>query len=194
MTPMSGPCGAARTAPISTVGALFQADTEVAVALLLAPGGAADRLSSAKRCPGAEQTLSGLRNRARRPLPTPDARAAEGSGRTLEPGRERAGGARAAAAAGRPRGLGPGAQRAGPRQESGADDARRGLRRPLTFLERRSASPTRAGRAGSDGPGVLGIAVISPPLDETGNSVRAQKAIADISNALGGNPLAAKPR
>ncbi len=43
-------------------------------------------------------------------------------------------------------------------------------------------------------PGKFGIAVISPPLDEAGNSVRAQKAIADISNALGGNPLASKPR
>jgi len=40
-------------------------------------------------------------------------------------------------------------------------------------------------------PGKFGIAVISPPLDEAGNSVRAQKAIADISNALHGNPLAA---
>jgi len=39
-------------------------------------------------------------------------------------------------------------------------------------------------------PGKFGIAVISPPLDDAGNSVRAQKAIADISNALGGNPLA----
>ncbi len=37
-------------------------------------------------------------------------------------------------------------------------------------------------------PGRFGIAVISPPLDAAGNSVRAQKAIADISNALGGNP------
>ncbi|MGD8577139.1 MAG: glutaminase A, partial [Thiohalophilus sp.] len=37
-------------------------------------------------------------------------------------------------------------------------------------------------------PGKFGIAVISPPLDAAGNSVRAQKAIADISNALGGNP------
>jgi glutaminase len=41
-------------------------------------------------------------------------------------------------------------------------------------------------------PGKFGIAVISPPLDDAGNSVRAQRAIADISNALGGNPLAAK--
>ena len=37
-------------------------------------------------------------------------------------------------------------------------------------------------------PGNWGIAVISPPLDSAGNSVRAQKAITDISNALGGNP------
>ncbi|MVF11725.1 glutaminase A [Ketobacter sp. MCCC 1A13808] len=37
-------------------------------------------------------------------------------------------------------------------------------------------------------PGKFGIAVISPPLDVAGNSVRAQNAIADISNALGGNP------
>jgi len=43
-------------------------------------------------------------------------------------------------------------------------------------------------------PGKFGIAVISPPLDEAGNSVRAQKAIADVSNALGGNPYAPKPR
>ena len=41
-------------------------------------------------------------------------------------------------------------------------------------------------------PGKFGIAVISPPLDKAGNSVKAQKAIADISNALGGNPYAAK--
>ena len=39
-------------------------------------------------------------------------------------------------------------------------------------------------------PGKFGIAVISPPLDDAGNSVRAQKAITDISNALGGNPYA----
>jgi glutaminase len=43
-------------------------------------------------------------------------------------------------------------------------------------------------------PGKFGIAVISPPLDDAGNSIRAQRAIADISNALGGNPYAAKPR
>jgi glutaminase len=40
-------------------------------------------------------------------------------------------------------------------------------------------------------PGKFGIAVVSPPLDDAGNSVRAQRAIREISNALGGNPLAA---
>ncbi|MFT6634191.1 glutaminase A [Alcanivorax sp.] len=42
-------------------------------------------------------------------------------------------------------------------------------------------------------PGKFGIAAISPPLDAAGNSVRAQKAIADISAALGGNPYEAAP-
>jgi glutaminase len=42
-------------------------------------------------------------------------------------------------------------------------------------------------------PGRFGIAVISPPLDEAGNSVRAQKAIADVSNALDGNPYRVDP-
>jgi len=37
-------------------------------------------------------------------------------------------------------------------------------------------------------PGKFGIAVVSPPLDAAGNSVKAQKAIAEVSNALGGNP------
>ncbi len=32
-----------------------------------------------------------------------------------------------------------------------------------------------------------------PPVDPAGNSVRAQKAIADISNALGGNPYNVLP-
>jgi glutaminase len=41
-------------------------------------------------------------------------------------------------------------------------------------------------------PGKFGIAVVSPPLDDAGNSVRAQRAIAEISNALGGNPYAPK--
>lgn len=43
-------------------------------------------------------------------------------------------------------------------------------------------------------PGRFGIAVISPPLDAAGNSVRAQRAIADISAALGGNPYATASR
>jgi glutaminase len=41
-------------------------------------------------------------------------------------------------------------------------------------------------------PGKFGVAVVSPPLDDAGNSVRAQRAITDISNALGGNPYAPK--
>jgi len=43
-------------------------------------------------------------------------------------------------------------------------------------------------------PGKFGIAVISPPLDKAGNSVRAQKAIADISTALRGNPYEARSK
>ena len=42
-------------------------------------------------------------------------------------------------------------------------------------------------------PGKFGIAVVSPPLDEAGNSVRGQRAITEISNALGGNPYLAAP-
>ena len=42
-------------------------------------------------------------------------------------------------------------------------------------------------------PGKFGIAAISPPLDAAGNSVKAQKAIGDVSNALGGNPYAPAP-
>jgi glutaminase len=61
----------------------------------------------------------------------------------------------------------------------------------------RTGLPGKSGVGGgiiAVAPGKFGIAVISPPLDEAGNSVRAQKAIADISNALGGNPYASKPR
>jgi glutaminase len=43
-------------------------------------------------------------------------------------------------------------------------------------------------------PGKFGIAVVSPPLDDAGNSVRAQRAITDISNSLGGNPYAPAAR
>ena len=38
-------------------------------------------------------------------------------------------------------------------------------------------------------PGKFGIAIISPPLDDAGNSIRAQRGIAAISNALGGEPV-----
>jgi glutaminase len=41
-------------------------------------------------------------------------------------------------------------------------------------------------------PGKFGVAVVSPPLDDAGNSVRAQRAITEISQALGGNPYAVK--
>jgi glutaminase len=56
--------------------------------------------------------------------------------------------------------------------------------------------PAKSGVGGgiiAASPGKFGIAVISPPLDAAGNSVRAQKAITDISNALGGNPYAVQP-
>jgi len=43
-------------------------------------------------------------------------------------------------------------------------------------------------------PGKFGIAVVSPPLDDAGNSIRAQRVITAISNALGGNPYAPRPR
>jgi len=59
----------------------------------------------------------------------------------------------------------------------------------------RTGLPAKSGVGGgiiAVSPGKFGIAVVSPPLDDAGNSVRAQRAIADISNALGGNPYAAK--
>ena len=43
-------------------------------------------------------------------------------------------------------------------------------------------------------PGKFGIAVVAPPLDEAGNSVKAQRAIAAISAALGGNPYGERRR
>jgi glutaminase len=43
-------------------------------------------------------------------------------------------------------------------------------------------------------PGKFGIAVISPPLDDAGNSVRAQKAIIEIVSRLGANPYATPPK
>jgi glutaminase len=61
----------------------------------------------------------------------------------------------------------------------------------------RTGLPAKSGVGGgiiAVSPGKFGIAVVSPPLDDAGNSVRAQKAITDVSNALGGNPYASKPR
>ncbi len=61
----------------------------------------------------------------------------------------------------------------------------------------RTGLPGKSGVGGgliAVSPGKFGIAVVSPPLDAAGNSVKAQNAIADISNALGGNPYASKPR
>ena len=55
----------------------------------------------------------------------------------------------------------------------------------------RTGLPGKSGVGGgiiAVSPGKFGVAVVSPPLDSAGNSVRAQKAIADISAALGGNP------
>jgi glutaminase len=58
----------------------------------------------------------------------------------------------------------------------------------------RTGLPAKSGVGGgiiAVAPGRFGIAVVSPPLDEAGNSIRAQRAITDISAALGGNPYAA---
>jgi glutaminase len=57
----------------------------------------------------------------------------------------------------------------------------------------RTGLPAKSGVGGgiiAVSPGRFGIAVVSPPLDATGNSVRGQRAISDISNALGANPYA----
>jgi glutaminase len=57
--------------------------------------------------------------------------------------------------------------------------------------------PSKSGVGGgivAVSPGKFGIAVVSPPLDDAGNSIRAQRAIADISNALGGNPYAPRAK
>jgi glutaminase len=43
-------------------------------------------------------------------------------------------------------------------------------------------------------PGKLGLAIVAPPLDDAGNGVRAQQAIAAISNALGANRQATRAR
>ena len=59
----------------------------------------------------------------------------------------------------------------------------------------RTGLPAKSGVGGgiiAVSPGKWGLAVISPPLDKAGNSVKAQKTIEEISNALGGNPYAPK--
>src|SRR5262245_25755964 len=56
-----------------------------------------------------------------------------------------------------------------------------------------SGLPAKSGVGGgliAISPGNFGIAVVSPPLDDAGNSVRAQRAIRDINVALHGNPYA----
>ena len=59
----------------------------------------------------------------------------------------------------------------------------------------RTGLPAKSGVGGgiiAVSPGKFGIAVVSPPLDDAGNSVKAQLAIERISNALGANPYAPK--
>ena len=61
----------------------------------------------------------------------------------------------------------------------------------------RTGLPGKSGVGGgiiAVAPGKFGIAVVSPPLDAAGNSVKAQNTIAEISNAVWGNPYAVKPR
>jgi glutaminase len=58
----------------------------------------------------------------------------------------------------------------------------------------RTGLPAKSGVGGAIlavSPGKFGIAVISPPLDEAGNSLKAQRSIESVSNALGGNPYGA---
>jgi hypothetical protein len=65
---------------------------------------------------------------------------------------------------------------------------------PANGCTRRAARQERGRRRDHCGvAGKFGIAVISPPLDDAGNSVRAQRAITSISNTLGGNPYAVRP-
>ena len=59
----------------------------------------------------------------------------------------------------------------------------------------RTGLPAKSGVGGgiiAVAPGKFGIAVVSPPLDDAGNSIRAQRVITDVSNALGGNPYSTR--
>ena len=61
----------------------------------------------------------------------------------------------------------------------------------------RPGLPAKSGVGGgiiAISPGKFGIAGIAPLLDDAGNSIKAQRAITDISNALGGNPLAPRAK
>jgi glutaminase len=61
----------------------------------------------------------------------------------------------------------------------------------------RTGLPAKSGVGGgllAVAPGKFGIAVVSPPLDEAGNSVRGQRAIIDIVAALDANPYEVVPR
>ncbi|HKK23585.1 MAG TPA: glutaminase, partial [Pseudohaliea sp.] len=60
----------------------------------------------------------------------------------------------------------------------------------------RTGLPAKSGVGGgivAVSPGNFGIAAIAPPLDEAGNSVKAQAAIDYISQKLGGNPYEVEP-
>ena len=57
--------------------------------------------------------------------------------------------------------------------------------------------PAKSGVSGgiiAVSPGKFGLAAFSPPIDAAGNSVRAQKVIIDVSNALHGSPYGVKPK
>ena len=65
------------------------------------------------------------------------------------------------------------------------------------WLVRRPGSRRRVASAAASSPsspGKFGIAVISPPLDKAGNSVRGQRAITDIGTALRANPYYTSPK
>lgn len=60
----------------------------------------------------------------------------------------------------------------------------------------RTGLPGKSGVGGgliAVSPGKFGVGTFAPPLDAAGNSVRGQRAITDISAALGGNPYASRP-
>lgn len=60
----------------------------------------------------------------------------------------------------------------------------------------RTGLPAKSGVGGgliAVSPGKFGLGTFAPPLDAAGNSVRGQRAIASISNTLGGNPYSVQP-